>query len=189
MSVTQVPIRPVAKATRTRALLGFVLVIIAGVALAPPGPGRAHTAASLAGALAAHLASADAVLAPQAVGGDPDHRLVTRVVGGMVDPEILLWWRDVPAVLHDPDAPGDPDIEGRPVAVGVGGVLDRKIAAARSYTGRGDVADALPGLARAEGARLGRAGPDEVLRAAPSPGLALLRIDRGAPRPLAPLGD
>jgi FKBP-type peptidyl-prolyl cis-trans isomerase FkpA len=40
MSVTQVPIRPVAKATRTRALFGFVLVVIAGVALAWFGAGQ-----------------------------------------------------------------------------------------------------------------------------------------------------
>lgn len=48
MSVTQVPIRPVAKATRTRALLGFVLVIVAGVLLAWFGAGqlRGETTAS-----------------------------------------------------------------------------------------------------------------------------------------------
>lgn len=48
MSVTQVPIRPIAKATRTRALLGFVLVILAGVLLAWFGAGqlRGETTAS-----------------------------------------------------------------------------------------------------------------------------------------------
>ncbi|WP_114227657.1 MULTISPECIES: FKBP-type peptidyl-prolyl cis-trans isomerase [Sphingomonas] len=40
MSVTQVPIRPVAKATRTRALFGFVLVILAAVLLAWFGAGQ-----------------------------------------------------------------------------------------------------------------------------------------------------
>lgn len=48
MSVTQVPIRPVAKATRTRALMGFVLVILAGLLLAWFGAGqlRGETTAS-----------------------------------------------------------------------------------------------------------------------------------------------
>jgi FKBP-type peptidyl-prolyl cis-trans isomerase FkpA len=48
MSVTQVPIRPVAKATRTRALIGFVLVVLAGLALAWFGAGqlRGETTAS-----------------------------------------------------------------------------------------------------------------------------------------------
>jgi len=40
MSVTAVPIRPVAKATRTRALIGFVLVLLAGVLLAWFGAGQ-----------------------------------------------------------------------------------------------------------------------------------------------------
>ena len=48
MSVTQVPIRPVAKATRIRALAGFVLVILAGVLLAwfGAGPLRGETTPS-----------------------------------------------------------------------------------------------------------------------------------------------
>lgn len=48
MSVTQVPIRPIARATRLRAILGFVLLLAAGLALAWLGAGqlRGETTAS-----------------------------------------------------------------------------------------------------------------------------------------------
>lgn len=154
-------------------------------------------ATPLAAALAPHVDDADLVLAPQSVGDHVDHRVVTRVVAAMVDPERLAWWRDTPYALRHPDAPAAGEVEGRLVAVDVGTVLARKATAARCYVtqvgfqfgGAEAVAGALADLARAEGARLGRDSADEVLRAAPSPGLALLRLDRGAARPLAPIGD
>ena len=48
MSATQVPIRPIARATRVRATIGFVLVLLAGLALAWFGAGqlRGETTAS-----------------------------------------------------------------------------------------------------------------------------------------------
>ena len=144
-------------------------------------------ATPLAAALAGHLDTADVVLAPQAIGDHVDHRVVTLVVSAMVDPERMAWWRDTPYVRRDPDAVAGPEVEGREVAVDVSGVLDRKGRAARCYGtqvgfqfGSADaVDDALATLARSESARLGRRGADEILRAAPSVGLALLRLGRG----------
>jgi LmbE family N-acetylglucosaminyl deacetylase len=112
------------------------------------------------------------VLAPQAVGDHVDHQVVTAVVASLVDPDAVAWWRDTPYAVRHPDAAGLPEARGTEVAVDVAAVLDRKVAATRSYRtqvgfqfGSGDeVAPALAALARAEGDRAGVAGPVEILR-------------------------
>ncbi|MGY1673487.1 PIG-L deacetylase family protein [Geodermatophilus sp. SYSU D00710] len=50
----------------------------------------------------------DLWLAPQALGGHVDHRQVLRAVAGTGRP--VLWWRDSPYVLRDPDARTGPDL-------------------------------------------------------------------------------
>ena len=52
--------------------------------------------------------SADLWLAPQGLGGHVDHLQVLRAVAGLDRP--VLWWRDSPYVLRDPDALPGPDL-------------------------------------------------------------------------------
>ena len=120
-------------------------------------------------ALAPHLASADLVLAPQAIGDHADHRVVVDVVAALA-PQVL-WWRDTPYVLRRPDAApwvGVP--AGRDKAVNIATHLPAKIVAACCYTtqlsfqfgGAEHVEPQLRRLAAAEAARTGSDAPSEV---------------------------
>ncbi|HKR52593.1 MAG TPA: PIG-L family deacetylase [Pseudonocardiaceae bacterium] len=120
-------------------------------------------------ALAPHLAGADVVLAPQALGDHADHRVVVDVVAALA-PRVW-WWRDTPYVLRRPDAApwvGVP--AGREQAAHIAGHLPAKIAAARCYAtqlgfqfgGAEHVEPQLRRLAAAEAARVGSETPSEV---------------------------
>ena len=135
-------------------------------------------AGALVPALLGELADADLVLAPQAVGDHVDHQVVAAAIGALADGgalrrERVAWWRDAPYALRHPDAAGAPEVAGDEVVVGIGGVLERRVAAARSYVtqvgfqfgGTAQVAGALGRLARDEGARHGVDSAVEVLRA------------------------
>jgi LmbE family N-acetylglucosaminyl deacetylase len=52
----------------------------------------------------------DLWLAPQALGGHVDHLQVLRAVAALGRP--VLWWRDSPYVLREPDAVPGPDLPG-----------------------------------------------------------------------------
>lgn len=129
----------------------------------------------LAEALAPVVAGVDLVLAPQALGDHVDHQWVSAVVADLVDADRRAWWRDTPYVARRPDAPAMAHVDGTEVAVDVTGQLERKVAAVACYLtqvpfqfGSADAAGpALEALARDEGARVGAAGPAEVLRAGP----------------------
>lgn len=132
-------------------------------------------------ALAPHLAGADLVLAPQALGGHVDHVLVARAVlrlsstaDGLAEDAGPLWWRDSPYVIRDPGATSPlvlPDgLAER--SVDVGAVLGRKVAACQEYAsqlgfqfgGPQGCAQAVTALARSEARRVGGAGDaSEVL--------------------------
>lgn len=115
--------------------------------------------------------AADLVLAPQAIGGHVDHRVVARAVAAMAASERIAWWRDAPYVLREPDGAMDPAVPaGSPcarVSIDISAVADTKTAAAGCYTTQlgfqfGDadaVGPALTRLARAEAARAGGPAP------------------------------
>ncbi len=120
-------------------------------------------------ALAPHLAGADVVLAPQAIGDHADHRVAVDAVAALA-PE-ALWWRDTPYVLRRPDAvPWTGVPAGGEQAVDVAAHLTAKIAAARCYAtqlglqfgGAEHVGPQLRRLAATEAARTGSAAPSEV---------------------------
>lgn len=127
-------------------------------------------------ALAPHLAGADVVLAPQAIGDHADHRVVVDVVAALA-PRVL-WWRDIPYVLHRPDAvPWVGVPAGREQAFHIAGQLPAKIAAARCYTtqlsfqfgGAEHVEPRLRLLAATEAVRVGSDAPSEVFTVCASP--------------------
>ncbi|MEJ2863191.1 PIG-L deacetylase family protein [Actinomycetospora flava] len=119
-----------------------------------------------------HVAAADLVLAPQAVGDHVDHQVVTAVVAGLADPDRTAWWRDTPYAVRHPDAAGAPGPTGTDVAVDVAALLATKAAAAGAYAtqvgfqfgGPEHVGPVLADLARREGAGT----PAEVFRAGAS---------------------
>lgn len=119
--------------------------------------------------LAPHLAGADLVLAPQAIGDHADHRVVADVVAALA-PD-ALWWRDTPYVLRRPDAAPWAGVPvGGEEAVDIAAHLPTKIAAAGCYAtqlefqfgGAQHVEPQLRELAAAEGARTGSDAPSEV---------------------------
>lgn len=120
-------------------------------------------------ALSPHLAGADVVLAPQAIGDHADHRVVTDAVAALV-PE-ALWWRDAPYVLRCPDAPPWTGVPaGGERAICIATHLTTKIDAACRYVsqlgfqfgGVQHVGPQLRKLAVAEATRTGSAAPSEV---------------------------
>lgn len=136
--------------------------------------------AELVGALAPDL-----VLAPQGLGNHVDHRQVIRAVLALPPGVPVLWYRDTPYVLRDPDArPADDDLASLPVelAVDVTPHLATKLDATAAYAsqlgfqfgGEPAMREALAGLARAEARRLGFAGVTaaETLLAAEPPAAA-----------------
>ncbi|MFD7812758.1 PIG-L deacetylase family protein [Streptomyces sp. NPDC059785] len=87
--------------------------------------------------LGRHLASADLVLAPRAIGDHVDHLLTARAVAAVAPPARTAWWRDLPYAARTPADGGGPR-HGAPAAtrettVDIGAVLPQKIAAARCY--------------------------------------------------------
>ncbi|NLU79203.1 PIG-L family deacetylase [Micromonospora sp. HNM0581] len=121
-------------------------------------------------ALSLRLRAADLVLAPQALGGHVDHRVVTETVVSCASG--VLWWRDVPYVRRAPQEPpwqAVPDGVEQPVDIG--DRLAAKVRAVRCYTtqvdfqfgGSSRVGSVLGALAAAEAARLGGRGCVEVL--------------------------
>ncbi|MDD7965765.1 PIG-L deacetylase family protein [Actinomycetospora lemnae] len=130
-------------------------------------------AGAVADAIREHVAGADLVLAPQAVGDHVDHQVVTAVVAGLVDADRTAWWRDTPYAVRHPDARGAPEVGGTDVAVDVGAVLDAKSEAAGAYVtqvgfqfgGPEHVAPVLADLARREGRHIRPGRPVEVFRA------------------------
>lgn len=129
----------------------------------------------LRGALAPVIAGADLVLAPQAIGNHADH-LVTAGVLTELMPD-AVWWRDVPYVIRNPDAAAPFPLLDRhsEIAVEIGGVLHRKIAAVRCYTTQLDfqfggaqrVGTALHAWAQAEAARTAGGVAVEMFTAPP----------------------
>ncbi len=123
----------------------------------PPRPGDTAEA-QLRQLLRPHLARADLVLAPQAIGGHVDHLLTARAAAATAPPSRTGWWRDVPYVARTPPpgaglrrgVPGDAEdadageagagevdvgeVDAGEVTVDIGAVLADKIAAARCYT-------------------------------------------------------
>ncbi len=137
-------------------------------------------AEDLRAALAPHLAGADLVLAPQAIGDHADHRVVVDVVATLA--RRVLWWRDTPYVLRRLDAApwvGVPP--GPEQALDIAAHLPAKIAAARCYRtqhsfqfgGAQHVEPQLRRLAAAEAARTGSDTPSEVFTLAT--GLGVVR--------------
>jgi len=140
-------------------------------------------------ALAPHLAGADLVLAPQAIGDHVDHRVVVDAVAALA-PQ-ALWWRDTPYVLRRPDAaPWTGVRAGEEKAVDIAAHLLAKVAAARCYAtqlglqfgGAEHVEPQLRELAAAEAARTGSAAPSEVFAVAAAPEAP------GRRHPFAPVG-
>ncbi|MEU1589568.1 PIG-L family deacetylase [Micromonospora sp. NPDC005710] len=129
-----------------------------------------RAAAALVPALRAHLADADVILAPQALGDHADHRIVCETVAALRPDG--LWWRDVPYVSRQPSASpwrGVPD--GVEAGADISDHLTRKVTAAASYHsqlgfqfGQIGVAALLSNLAAEEAARLGLPGAVEALR-------------------------
>ncbi|MEH1164026.1 PIG-L family deacetylase [Micromonospora sp. CPCC 205539] len=127
--------------------------------------------AALRAALRQSVAAADVVLAPQALGGHTDHRIVAETVADLTD--AALWWRDVPYVRRAPhEEPWRIVPRGRDLAFPIGAQLARKIEAVRCYTtqlgfqfgGSAEVARVLRELAGAEALRSGVVGQVEPLR-------------------------
>jgi len=131
---------------------------------------------TLAPCLARCLDTADLVLAPQAIGGHVDHRVVARIVAAVAAPERVAWWRDAPYVPREPDGAMDPAVLVGPhdgeVAIDISGAVGVKVAAAGCYTtqlgfqfgGADAVGPVLTRLANAEGVRAGgRAAQVETL--------------------------
>ncbi|MFI5837217.1 PIG-L deacetylase family protein [Micromonospora sp. NPDC051300] len=124
----------------------------------------------LAPALRPHLAGADLILAPQALGDHVDHRIVAEVVSRAAVE--VFWWRDVPYISRRPDAVPWRCVPVRAeVGVDIGDHLLTKVSAAASYRsqlgfqfGDAGVAGLLRSIADTEGARLGVPGAIEVLR-------------------------
>ncbi|MEX5718062.1 PIG-L deacetylase family protein [Geodermatophilus maliterrae] len=73
----------------------------------------------------------DLWLAPQALGSHVDHLHVLRAVAGTGRP--VLWWRDAPYVLRDPDAVPGPDLPGGLTTVELPQDLDRRADACACY--------------------------------------------------------
>ncbi|MFY1594874.1 PIG-L deacetylase family protein [Micromonospora sp. WMMD737] len=127
-------------------------------------------AAALIPALGPHLAHADVVLAPQALGDHADHRIVTETVARLA-PD-ALFWRDVPYVSRQPAAaPWRCVPAGVEAGVDINDHLAVKMVAAGSYHSQLDfqfgptgVAALLRDLAAVEAARLRLPGAVEALR-------------------------
>ncbi|MGN9809954.1 PIG-L deacetylase family protein [Micromonospora sp. BQ11] len=127
--------------------------------------------AALGAALRPRVLAADLVLAPQALGGHVDHRVVAEAVVACA-PD-ALWWRDVPYVSRAPDErPWRALPAGVEQAVDIRPYLGVKVAAAGLYRtqldfqfgGAARVGPALHALATAEARRLACRGAVEVLR-------------------------
>ncbi|WP_448642643.1 PIG-L deacetylase family protein [Geodermatophilus sp. URMC 63] len=73
----------------------------------------------------------DLWLAPQALGAHVDHLQVLRAVAGTGRP--VLWWRDSPYVLRDPDARPGPDLPGGLAPVELPQDLGRRADACACY--------------------------------------------------------
>jgi LmbE family N-acetylglucosaminyl deacetylase len=129
-----------------------------------------RVAASLAPLLRPHLAGADVVLAPQALGDHADHRVVAGTVAALAP--TALWWRDVPYVARQPEAvPWHLVPAGVRAGVEIGDHLAAKVAAAGGYRsqlafqfGADGPGPLLHRLAAGEAARLGLPGAVEALR-------------------------
>lgn len=110
---------------------------------------------------------ADLWLAPQALGGHVDHLQVQRAVAGLGRP--VLWWRDSPYVLRDPQARPGPYLPGGLVEGGRAHDRARRLDACVRYA-----------------TQLGfQFGGEEAMRAALGP---LAEPLLGAPEVLARLG-
>ncbi|GGX58628.1 GlcNAc-PI de-N-acetylase [Streptomyces minutiscleroticus] len=162
----------------------------------PPRPGDT-AGTELARLLRPHLAPADLVLAPQAIGDHVDHLLTARAVAAAAPRARIAWWRDVPYVARALRSAGGPERAGPEGAVettvDIGAVLPDKAAAARCYTtqlgfqfgGPGRTGEVLSAVARSEALRTGApCAHAEVLRTGRTAGRALesLRDRRPAGR-------
>lgn len=82
--------------------------------------------------LVAHHAP-DLVLAPQGLGNHVDHRVMIAAVQQAAPAGRVLFYRDTPYAMRDPDAAGD--LGSLPLrTVPIGAALDRKVAAAQAYS-------------------------------------------------------
>ncbi|MER7848486.1 PIG-L family deacetylase [Kitasatospora sp. NPDC096077] len=75
-------------------------------------------------AMRPHLDAAALVVAPSAVGGHIDHRLVRRAVGRCPGPQLRLWYEDLPYALT-PSAPRPRWDDVEPVGLGLEFTLGR----------------------------------------------------------------
>ncbi len=140
-------------------------------------------------ALAPHLAGADLVLAPQALGQHVDHVLVARAVlglaatavSGSAEDAVWAWWRDSPYVIRDPAAASPLDLPDglAEQGVDVSEVVAAKVRSCQAYAsqlgfqfgGPDGCADAVRALAVSDAGRTGAAGEaaEVLLAAAPLP--------------------
>lgn len=132
--------------------------------------------AALAPVLRPWLTGADLVLAPQALGGHVDHRIVTETVAVLAAD--ALWWRDVPYVRRRPDErPWSAVPRGVDHPVDISAYLRRKATAATCYRSQlrfqfgaaRRTAAVLREVATDEARRHGRRGAAEVLHGPAAP--------------------
>ena len=100
------------------------------------------------GALLAELAPA-LVLAPQALGNHVDHHRVVDAVAAIPGLPVL-WYRDAPYAMRNPDAQPADAVSGTMLVVDVAAGLDRKLRAATAYASQ--LGFQFGGAAQAEGA-------------------------------------
>ncbi len=114
----------------------------------------------------------EVVFAPQALGGHVDHRQVVRAALESVPPEHILWYRDLPYAIRNPDAQPSPLLPPGllETPVDISGFLETKLAAAAAYTtqngfqfgGEEALRNALSRFAGGEARRTGTTGATEV---------------------------
>ena len=116
--------------------------------------------------------SPEVVCVPQALGGHVDHRQVVRAALESVPVEQILWYRDLPYAIRNPNVRPSPLLPSglSETSVDIPGSLEAKLAAASAYVTQngfqfGDEAtlrDSLSRFADEEARRMRRTGPAEV---------------------------
>ena len=110
-----------------------------GYESAPALFGAIHDDDPIAAELAAHFTALaaelrpDLVLAPQGLGNHVDHQQVIAAAGASFPAASVAYYRDTPYAIRQPAAASTLVPAGSASTVPVGGMLDRKIAAAQAY--------------------------------------------------------
>ena len=77
----------------------------------------------------------DLVLAPQGLGNHVDHHVMIAAVMAALPPDRLVFYRDTPYAIRNPDASPAAVLAGLPPrTLPIGDALERKVAAAQAYT-------------------------------------------------------